>query len=198
MYVNTWISFDTDTYCFQYVSKTLPPVPRPAPPPAPGSWESEESIGRGPYRATTASSRTYSRPSVDLTSFSNGTASPRSPRSPSRSRRNTHESTINMSQTRPVAPRRTGSAEAGSRETTLPQSSSFGVANPSHRLKSPPSVHLPQTGNGSNSGLPPLLFSRRPPSHPVLSPEYRYCSRDEFLKPMRAHHCRACGTVSTS
>ena len=37
---------------------------------------------------------------------------------------------------------------------------------------------------------------RSPPSHPALAPEYRYCYRDELLKPMRAHHCRTCATVS--
>ncbi|KAJ3997730.1 zf-DHHC-domain-containing protein [Lentinula boryana] len=35
---------------------------------------------------------------------------------------------------------------------------------------------------------------RRPPTTPVLAPEYRYCSRCLLLKPYRAHHCRACGT----
>lgn len=44
-------------------------------------------------------------------------------------------------------------------------------------------------------GLPPPIYSRRPPTHPVLSPEFRYCPRDGIVKPMRSHHCRACGTV---
>ncbi|KAF9074361.1 DHHC palmitoyltransferase-domain-containing protein [Rhodocollybia butyracea] len=39
-----------------------------------------------------------------------------------------------------------------------------------------------------------MHITRRPPTTPVLSPEYRYCSRDLFVKPYRAHHCRACGT----
>lgn len=37
--------------------------------------------------------------------------------------------------------------------------------------------------------------TRRPPTTPVLAPEYRYCSRCLLLKPYRAHHCRVCGTV---
>ncbi|KAF5381486.1 hypothetical protein D9757_008130 [Collybiopsis confluens] len=37
-------------------------------------------------------------------------------------------------------------------------------------------------------------ISRRPPTTPPLAPEYRYCSKDLFIKPYRAHHCRACGT----
>ncbi|KAJ3809767.1 zf-DHHC-domain-containing protein [Lentinula aff. lateritia] len=36
--------------------------------------------------------------------------------------------------------------------------------------------------------------TRRPPTTPVLAPEYRYCSRCLLLKPYRAHHCRLCGT----
>lgn len=34
---------------------------------------------------------------------------------------------------------------------------------------------------------------RRPPSTPILLPAYRYCGREGFVKPLRAHHCRACG-----
>lgn len=47
-----------------------------------------------------------------------------------------------------------------------------------------------------DSDLPPPAHSRRPPSHPVLLPEYRYCYKDNLVKPMRTHHCRICGTVS--
>ena len=39
------------------------------------------------------------------------------------------------------------------------------------------------------------LFSRKPPTTPVLLPQYRYCYKDGHIKPFRAHHCRACGTV---
>ena len=47
---------------------------------------------------------------------------------------------------------------------------------------------------GDTSGLP-IGLARRPPVTPVLLPEYRYCFKDGFVKPPRAHHCRACGTV---
>ena len=36
---------------------------------------------------------------------------------------------------------------------------------------------------------------RKPPSTPVLVSAYRYCGREGFVKPLRAHHCRACGKV---
>ena len=50
----------------------------------------------------------------------------------------------------------------------------------------------------SADDLPPPLHSRRPPTAPVLDEEFRYCSRDERIKPYRTHHCRTCGTVSES
>jgi len=50
----------------------------------------------------------------------------------------------------------------------------------------------------SADDLPPPLYSRRPPTAPVLDEEYRYCSKDELVKPYRTHHCRTCGTVSES
>jgi palmitoyltransferase len=46
--------------------------------------------------------------------------------------------------------------------------------------------------NGLTS--PPPIHSRMPPTTPILLPEHRYCYRDGFVKPPRAHHCRACGT----
>ncbi|THH03993.1 hypothetical protein EW145_g5843 [Phellinidium pouzarii] len=46
----------------------------------------------------------------------------------------------------------------------------------------------------ANDVLPPPQYSRRPPTHPALLPEYRYCYKDGFIKPMRAHHCRICAT----
>jgi hypothetical protein len=36
---------------------------------------------------------------------------------------------------------------------------------------------------------------RKPPSTPLLVSAYRYCGREGFVKPLRAHHCRACGKV---
>lgn len=43
--------------------------------------------------------------------------------------------------------------------------------------------------------LPPIETSRRPPLHPTLLPEYRFCRKDNLVKPMRAHHCSTCATV---
>ncbi len=51
-------------------------------------------------------------------------------------------------------------------------------------------------GMHSEDDLPPPLYSRRPPTVRVLDTEFRYCSRDELVKPYRTHHCRTCGTVS--
>lgn len=39
---------------------------------------------------------------------------------------------------------------------------------------------------------------RRPSNAAQLTPEYRYCYKDGFVKPHRTHHCRACATVCFS
>ncbi|PBL03808.1 zf-DHHC-domain-containing protein [Armillaria gallica] len=39
-----------------------------------------------------------------------------------------------------------------------------------------------------------MHVERRPPMNPVLLPAYRYCTKDELIKPHRAHHCSTCGT----
>ncbi|TFK92154.1 zf-DHHC-domain-containing protein [Polyporus arcularius HHB13444] len=49
---------------------------------------------------------------------------------------------------------------------------------------------LPGTVNAQK----PMMYTRAPSKTPILLPEYRYCQRDGFQKPYRAHHCRACGT----
>jgi palmitoyltransferase len=36
---------------------------------------------------------------------------------------------------------------------------------------------------------------REPSTLPVLREEHRYCQRCQLVKPLRAHHCRACGKV---
>ena len=66
--------------------------------------------------------------------------------------------------------------------------------SPTSHTSQPP----PTTGGARSTeeGLPPPQFSRRPPTHPVLLPEFRYCYKCGLVKPMRAHHCRICGTVS--
>ncbi|KZT00277.1 zf-DHHC-domain-containing protein [Laetiporus sulphureus 93-53] len=50
-----------------------------------------------------------------------------------------------------------------------------------------------ETNKVSSQALP-MMFTRRPSQDPVLLPEYRYCYKEGFVKPPRAHHCRACGT----
>lgn len=50
----------------------------------------------------------------------------------------------------------------------------------------------------TEAGLPPESTSRQPPRHPTLAVEYRYCTRDEILKPYRTHHCRVCATCERS
>ncbi|KIP03033.1 hypothetical protein PHLGIDRAFT_267793 [Phlebiopsis gigantea 11061_1 CR5-6] len=52
---------------------------------------------------------------------------------------------------------------------------------------------LPPSSDDGARGLP-MMFTRKLPMTPIMRPEYRYCNKDGFVKPLRAHHCRACGT----
>ncbi|KAI0830295.1 DHHC palmitoyltransferase-domain-containing protein [Trametes gibbosa] len=66
------------------------------------------------------------------------------------------------------------------------------ASSPTLRPEQPQNEPRPLPGT---QGEPkPMMFTRKPPSTPILLPEYRYCHKDGFQKPMRAHHCRACGT----
>lgn len=72
------------------------------------------------------------------------------------------------------------SSTLGSNTRQLPPFRGFGELKP----KPPP----PPTD------LPPLANTRQPPRHAMLAEDYRYCSREGFVKPIRAHHCRVCAT----
>lgn len=54
------------------------------------------------------------------------------------------------------------------------------------------------TSHQTSFDSPQPTFSRQPSMKLVLLPENRYCSKDKIIKPPRAHHCRACGTVGES
>lgn len=57
-------------------------------------------------------------------------------------------------------------------------------------------IDISRKASRSSRKKPSTHITRRPPTTAVLLPAHRYCSQDEFVKPYRAHHCRACGTVS--
>jgi hypothetical protein len=48
-----------------------------------------------------------------------------------------------------------------------------------------------EKASGRGTKLP---LKRNPPKVPVFQPYFRYCTRCEMLKPLRAHHCRHSGT----
>lgn len=103
---------------------------------------------------------------------------------------------VNYNSTAPPAPLATSLAQAVSPSShSHPQSPASSPS--SHSAPPPASAPAPiSTNYDPEAGLPPPQYSRRPPTYPVLLPEYRYCGRDGLVKPMRAHHCRVCGTVS--
>ncbi|KAF5334926.1 hypothetical protein D9611_010046 [Ephemerocybe angulata] len=55
-------------------------------------------------------------------------------------------------------------------------------------------IQRPGSSGKGKGAKPRTYISRRPPMTPVLDPFIRYCDRDGFVKPHRAHHCRSCGT----
>ena len=66
----------------------------------------------------------------------------------------------------------------------------------SNRSRSSPSATSGFQGAGSKEERGGhVVEGRRPPSQPVLKEERRFCYRCKHVKPMRAHHCRGCGTV---
>ncbi|KAI0324507.1 zf-DHHC-domain-containing protein [Cubamyces sp. BRFM 1775] len=75
-----------------------------------------------------------------------------------------------------------------------PPSSSEDQAHPPSQPEAESHIQ-PLPGTASAEGeQKPMMFTRKPPTTPIMLPEYRYCHKDGFQKPLRAHHCRACGT----
>lgn len=101
--------------------------------------------------------------------------------------------------TPPVAPQDMFQSSPQHRSANTPEEAHVG-----HVLANPETLHVPELGvlpswgdsHKTSLNPSPPIFSRQPSTRPVLLPEYRYCSKDKIVKPPRAHHCRACGTVS--
>ena len=85
---------------------------------------------------------------------------------------------------------------AGVRDVT-PKTSLNGEATlAGNSVGEPQSKDMSRKASRSSRKKPLTHITRRPPRTAVLLPAHRYCSLDEIVKPYRAHHCRACGTVS--
>lgn len=84
---------------------------------------------------------------------------------------------------------------AGVRDVT-PKTSLNGEATLGNSIGEPQSKDMSRKASRSSRKKPLTHITRRPPRIAVLLPAHRYCSLDEIVKPYRAHHCRACGTVS--
>ncbi|CAL1698197.1 unnamed protein product [Somion occarium] len=135
----------------------------------PAWFDSESEIGHGPY--------------VPPTQEQHGNGSASQPKSHSAQARVTNGSE------KPVQQEDTNVGVMG----TLPP-----VQNARVHAEQNGSAYSNPTGANTGTGpLPnqqPMMFTRKPPPTPALLPEYRYCYKDGFVKPTRAHHCRACGT----
>jgi palmitoyltransferase len=59
-------------------------------------------------------------------------------------------------------------------------------------------INFPPPPEGWEPAGPKLLVDRIPPDVPVLTEEYRYDSREGFLRPYRSHRCKHCAKVVLS
>ncbi|KAJ3491933.1 hypothetical protein NLI96_g375 [Meripilus lineatus] len=149
-----------------YIEKSRPLVVNN---PLPRWWDSTSDIGAGPYvPATPLNGSNIFPPSEG----SQDSARP-SPRNsgPESLRQDKRKSEVDRS------------------TKAIPSAQVAHTRSPANRNGIPP-----ENGNHTPRDLPPMMFTRRPSTTPVLLPEFRYCHKDEFVRPMRAHHCRACGT----
>ncbi|RPD63361.1 zf-DHHC-domain-containing protein [Lentinus tigrinus ALCF2SS1-6] len=90
-----------------------------------------------------------------------------------------------------------GDENAGTTDALPPVAAARANATTHHRPPPQPQdqSHIqPLPGTSNAPSQKPMMYTRAPSKTPILLPEYRYCYRDGFQKPSRAHHCRACGT----
>jgi len=144
--------------------------------PIPQWWDSTSELNAGPYVPVSPEEAARFSETYD-TAHSNGNSAV--PSAPS----------INLSDKQYTQKQDTN---AGVTDTLPPIQPARAAheANQSHATSSGQAGY----GNAPPQNGAPMMYARRPSTTPVLLPEYRYCNKDGFVKPMRAHHCRACGT----
>ncbi|KII83651.1 hypothetical protein PLICRDRAFT_47131 [Plicaturopsis crispa FD-325 SS-3] len=170
------VLFTSPGYAAQHVPKCARPIPRNAPPPPPRRSNDTDSthIGGGSYEASLPT------PRFDLSVYGTHENTPTVESAPH------FEMPLSEKDPRPHRPDERYSLYTGNDVhagvlDTLP-------------APAPGPTTIPPLPVPNATGLPPPLMSRRPPTTPVLLPEYRYCPHCEIVKPYRTHHCRACGT----
>lgn len=169
----------------QHVSKS-PEPPLPPAPPRPMSFESGE-IGRGEYQAAPQERRRANSHSTRQSTTTTQVSEK-------------HTNTIRRDSGIQIPPTSHQHARQGSISHTLTNEPQAGVLDtlPAPAPLAPAGADL-ELGNSTkpdprNANVEQWL-TRRPPEKPVLKPETRYCFTEGFTKPVRTHHCRACGTV---
>ncbi|KAI0944640.1 hypothetical protein AcW1_002303 [Taiwanofungus camphoratus] len=141
--------------------------------PLPSWWDPERAIAGTAYEYIPSP---HERPEVDGHPNSQDNDYTEAPRE------STRGSSANAARQQPQ-----GIENAGMTDAIAPVAAAR-VARPSG-----PASHSMDNRNINISRPQPMMYTRKPPSTPALLPEYRYCERDGFIKPLRAHHCRACG-----
>lgn len=117
----------------------------------------------------------------------------RSPRSTSQNNhRNNHDRNTDASRQDPNV----GMFDAISAAAQAPETSGTNGWQPPRSPNTLPPNSQQHHYHRKPEDQPRAQYFRRPPEYPMLAPEFQYCKKDGFVKPMRAHHCRTCATVS--
>ncbi|ORY92807.1 DHHC palmitoyltransferase-domain-containing protein [Leucosporidium creatinivorum] len=80
-------------------------------------------------------------------------------------------------------------------KTHAKRSTSPPLPRQSQESAAPSYLNFPQPPDDYEPVKPRTLVDRVPPRVPVLTEDYRYDSREGFLRPYRSHRCKHCATV---
>ena len=73
-----------------------------------------------------------------------------------------------------------------------------GASRPSTSSNTESFLHFPPPPEDYEAGRVQLLVERIPPQVPILTDDYRYDSREGFIRPYRSHRCKHCAQVVLS
>ncbi|SGY50503.1 BQ5605_C001g00891 [Microbotryum silenes-dioicae] len=76
-----------------------------------------------------------------------------------------------------------------------PHTQPFAPTRTSHETTSRSYLDFPEPAKDYKPAPPKVILERTPPTVPVLTEQYRYDSREGYLRPFRSHRCKHCAAV---
>ncbi|SCZ99567.1 BZ3500_MvSof-1268-A1-R1_Chr3-1g06106 [Microbotryum saponariae] len=76
-----------------------------------------------------------------------------------------------------------------------PHTQPFAPTRTSHESTSRSYLDFPEPAKDYKPAPPKVILERTPPTVPVLTEQYRYDSREGYLRPFRSHRCKHCAAV---